>query len=217
MVFCLLGPPGSGKDTQSRVLKDKFGISIVSPGEVLRAAVASQHILASQISPYMNKGKLVPDHIVDEALRDYLSVLKPEHVVFSGFPRRVDQVPYLDSIVKDFKQDLKAVILMQVPDAIVLDRVAGRLYSPASHRFYHQRYDPPKQAWIDDETGQPLIRRGDDDPTSVAEKLAVHKREVQPLIEEFSRRGILHKIEATGGIPHVAGIIHRIVAPYFGE
>lgn len=216
MVFCLIGPPGSGKDTQGRVLKDKFDIHVISVGEVLRAAVASRHIMATQIEKYMNFGKLVPDDIVDRTLRDYIETLNPKNIVFTGFPRRVEQVSYLDGIISDFGEELKAVVLLQIPDEIVFDRVSGRLYSPASHRYYHQRYDPPKAPWVDDESGHPLVRRDDDDPAAVAEKLRIHKKEVQPLIEEFSKRGLLHKIEATGGIEHVSGIIHRIIAPHFG-
>lgn len=211
MVFCLIGPPGSGKDTQANILAQKYDVKVVSPGEVLREVVQKQGFLASKIESYTDQGKLVPDEIVDHAIRDYLEDLKPKNIVFTGFPRRVGQVKSLEGIVQDLGQKLVAVILMQIPDEIVADRISGRLYAPKADRFYHERYHKPRVPGVDDETGEPLIRRDDDTPEAARQRLEIHKETMPAVIEEFTKRGVLYRMEATGDVREVEAKIGRIM------
>ena len=157
----LLGPPGCGKGTQASRLTE-FGFAPLATGDLLRAARVQDTELGRRAAQYMDRGELVPDDVVVAALEAALAVLGDRPVVLDGFPRTVAQAEALG-------RDLDAAVLIDVPDDVVVQRIAGR--------------------------GE---GRADDDPETVRERLRVYHRETEPLIDYYEARGILRRVDGAG-------------------
>ena len=184
MRIILLGAPGAGKGTQAQFLSRHFGIPQISTGDMLRAAIAEGSELGKEAQKYMDAGQLVPDEVIIGLVRERIT--QPDCAsgfLLDGFPRTVAQADAL----KTAGIDIDAVIEIDVPDEVIVERLSGRRVHPASGRTYHIKYNPPKQDGVDDETGEPLIQREDDRPETVRERLAVYHRQTAPLIDYYRR------------------------------
>jgi adenylate kinase len=157
--IALLGPPGSGKGTQAERLRDALGFAWLSTGELLREARAGGTELGRRAAAYMDRGDLVPDDVIVDVIEDALGELGDRPVLLDGFPRTVAQAEAL-------RRDLDAVILIDVPDDVVVERISGR----------HQG-------------------REDDRPETVRERLRVYHRETEPLVAYYGERGLLTRVE----------------------
>lgn len=198
MRIILLGPPGAGKGTQAQFLCDSFGIPQISTGDMLRAAVSAGSDLGKKVQAVMDSGALVSDEIIIELVKDRIS--KPDCAngfLFDGFPRTIPQAQALDhaGVVID------AVVQISVPTEDIVRRMSGRRVHPASGRVYHVDFSPPKNPGKDDETGESLIQREDDQEDTVRERLAVYERQTHPLIDYYRKRSEqskLHFVEVDG-------------------
>ena len=167
MRLILLGPPGAGKGTQATIIKEKFGIPQISTGDMLRAAVKAGTPLGLAAKKVMDEGGLVSDDIIIGLVRERLQ--QPDcqaGYLFDGFPRTIAQAEAL----KEGGIPLDYVLVIEVPDEEIIDRMSGRLVHPASGRTYHVRYNPPKVPGKDDVTGEPLVQRDDDREEVVRQK-----------------------------------------------
>ncbi|MDZ7669172.1 MAG: adenylate kinase [Gammaproteobacteria bacterium] len=185
MRIILLGPPGAGKGTQAQFLCDSFGIPQISTGDMLRAAVSAGSDLGKKVQAVMDSGALVSDDIIIELVKDRISQPDCENgFLFDGFPRTIVQAQALDEagVVID------AVVQISVPTEDIVQRMIGRRVHPASGRVYHVEFSPPKNPGKDDETGESLIQREDDQEDTVRERLAVYERQTHPLIDYYRRR-----------------------------
>jgi len=189
MKLILLGAPGSGKGTVSEALVKKLKIFHISPGELLREEVSKQTSIGKEIAKYMEKGELVPNKFVVEMVR--LEINQKKNFVLDGFPRSVEQA----EAIKDIKVD--AVISLEVPEDLVIERLSGRRVCPKCRAGYHIKYLKPKKEGICDKCGTKLIQRKDDAPTAVKERFKVYHKESVPLIEYYQKKKLLHLVDSS--------------------
>jgi adenylate kinase len=183
MRVILLGGPGAGKGTQANYIKEKYGIPQISTGDMLRAAVKAGTPLGIEAKKVMDAGGLVSDDIIlgliDERLKE--DDCKNGYL-FDGFPRTLAQA---DSL-KNNDVPVDAVVEIDVDDNEIIKRMSGRRVHLSSGRTYHVTFNPPKEAGKDDETGEPLIQRDDDQQDTVKERLNVYHDQTEPLISYYS-------------------------------
>ncbi len=189
----LIGAPGSGKGTQAKKIKEQLGYAHISTGDLLRAAVKEGTPLGEQAKGYMDEGKLVPDALVIDLLREALATPEAKAgFLLDGFPRTMPQADALDAAVT-----IDQVVDLQVPFELIEERVTGRRMSPSGH-VYHVRYSPPKVAGVCDVTGEALYQRSDDTAEKVRERLAKFDSETRPVIAHYQRKGVVVEVDGVG-------------------
>jgi len=208
MRLILLGAPGAGKGTQAAFIKERFGIAQISTGDMLRAAVKAGTPLGLQAKKVMDSGALVSDDIILGLVKERIA--QPDCAagfLFDGFPRTIVQADAL----KAAGVKLDYVLEIDVPDAAIIERMSGRRVHVASGRTYHDRFNPPKVAGVDDVTGEPLIQRVDDQEETVKKRLAVYAQQTRPLVEYYQRWAAsgdreapaYRKISGTGNVDEI--------------
>jgi adenylate kinase len=182
MRLILLGPPGAGKGTQAGFIKEAFGIPQISTGDMLRAAVKAQTPLGLAAKEVMDSGGLVSDEIIIGLVRERLKAADCANgYLFDGFPRTIVQA----EAMKDAGVAIDYVLEIAVPDAEIVERMSGRRVHEASGRTYHVKFNPPKNADKDDETGESLIQRDDDREETVKKRLEVYHAQTAPLVTYY--------------------------------
>jgi len=184
MRLILLGPPGAGKGTQARFIRDAFGIPQIATGDMLRSAISAGTSLGNEAKLVMDSGKLVSDDIVIGLVRDRLQ--GPDCAngyLFDGFPRTIPQA----DAMKVAGVALDYVLEIAVPDAAIVERMSGRRVHIGSGRSYHVKYNPPKTPGRDDVTGEELIQREDDRERTVQNRLAIYHAQTEPLLAYYER------------------------------
>jgi len=203
----LLGAPGAGKGTQAQTLLDRFGLHQISTGDILRANVAAGTELGKAAKPYMDAGGLVPDDLIVKMMESELAA--QDSFVLDGFPRTVAQAQALDATLARLGKPLTAVLLIDVPRDVLLERLSGRWTNPRSGRTYHTIFNPPKVAGICDEDGGPLVQRPDDTAEVVGERLATYDAKTAPLIDYYEKAGLLKRIDGLKPIVEVTADVLR--------
>lgn len=182
MRLILLGAPGAGKGTQAKFICEKFGIPQISTGDMLRAAVKAGTALGMQAKKVMDEGGLVSDDIIIGLVKDRLRQDDcKKGYLFDGFPRTIPQA----AAMKDAGVPIDYVLELDVPFDAIVERMRGRRVHVASGRAYHIKYNPPKVANTDDETGELLILRDDDKEETVKKRLDVYDRQTRPLFDYY--------------------------------
>ncbi len=182
MRIILLGAPGVGKGTQANLLSGHLSIPVISTGDMLRSAMSRQTKLGLKVEGIVNSGRLVPDEIMIELVRERIS--QPDcrnGFLLDGFPRTIAQADAL-SAAKIF---IDVVVEINVADDIIVERLAGRRIHSKSGRTYHVLSSPPTVHDKDDITGEPLIQRDDDKSETVKKRLAVYREQTAPLVEYY--------------------------------
>ncbi|HJQ63555.1 MAG TPA: adenylate kinase [Burkholderiales bacterium] len=208
MRILLLGLPGAGKGTQAQFLIEKFRIPQISTGDMLRAAMKAGTPLGREAKQYMDKGALVPDHIVIELVRE--RVQQPDCAggfIMDGFPRTLPQAEALRAA----GIDIDFVIEIEVSDNEILRRMSGRRVHPGSGRSYHVAFKPPKVPGKDDVTGEPLVQRPDDNEETVLKRIATYHTQTKPLVNYYlnwaasgdPRAPRYVNIYGTGSVEHI--------------
>jgi adenylate kinase len=212
-VLILLGPPGAGKGTQARMLQDRFGLVQLSTGDLLRAAVAAGTEAGRTAQSVMAAGGLVGDDIVLAILKDRLA--EPDTtkgVILDGFPRTNVQAQALDALLAESGQRINAAISLEVDDAEMVARVAGRYTCGSCGEGYHDHYKTPAVAGTCDKCGgTDMKRRADDNAATVGQRLGAYHAQTAPLIAYYEEQGTLQRIDAMGEIGQIAEGLSAIV------
>ena len=193
----LFGPPGAGKGTQAQRITDSTGLPQISTGDMLRAAVKAESPTGMEAKKFMDAGKLVPDEIIIDLIRD--RILQDDAlngVMFDGFPRTVPQAEALDSITK-----VSHVIAIEVPDSRIVERICGRFTCADCDAVYHDSFNPTSVSGICDScSGTEFKRRADDNAETVLMRLGAYHEQTSPLAEWYEQKGIFHRINGDRAI-----------------
>ncbi|PWA35705.1 adenylate kinase/UMP-CMP kinase, P-loop containing nucleoside triphosphate hydrolase [Artemisia annua] len=209
----LIGPPGSGKGTQSPIIKDEYCLCHLATGDMLRAAVAAKTPLGIKAKETMEKGELVSDDlvvgIIDEAMK------KPscqKGFILDGFPRTVEQAQKLDEMLQKQGTKIDKVLDFAIDDSILEERITGRWIHAASGRSYHTKFAPPKVPGIDDVTGEPLMQRKDDTAEVLKSRLQAFHKQTKPVIDYYNTKGVVATLPAEKPPKEVTAEMQKVLS-----
>jgi adenylate kinase len=202
MRLILLGPPGAGKGTQAKFIREKFAIPQISTGDMLRAARAAKTPLGMEAGKIMDAGQLVSDDIIIGLVKERLT--QPDCAkgyLFDGFPRTIPQA----EAMKTAGVPIDYVLEIDVPDGEIITRMSGRRVHLASGRTYHVKFNPPQAPGKDDATGEPLVQRDDDKEETVRKRLDVYRAQTRPLVDYYGKLpGVKYrKISGLGSVDEI--------------
>ena len=198
MKIIMLGAPGAGKGTQAKMIADKYGVPHVSTGDIFRANIKNGTELGMEAKKYMDQGLLVPDELTVKILLDRVS--QPDcksGYVLDGFPRTIPQAEVLDKALAELGESIDYAIDVDVPDENIVKRMSGRRACVSCGATYHVVHVPPKKEGICDRCGSELILRDDDKPETVKNRLDVYHKQTQPLIDFYTKKGVLKTVDGT--------------------
>jgi len=205
MRLILLGAPGAGKGTQAQFITEKFGIPQISTGDMLRAAVKAQTELGIKAKAVMDAGGLVSDDIIIGLVKERIAQDDCSNgFLFDGFPRTI---PQAEAMV-DAGVTIDHVVEIAVADNEIVARLSGRRVHPGSGRIYHVQHNPPQREGVDDETGEPLVQRDDDQEDTVRKRLEIYHSQTSPLIDFYQSMGgddapAYHRVEGVGSVDDI--------------
>ena len=212
MKIIMLGAPGAGKGTQAKMIASKYQIPHISTGDIFRANIKNGTELGMEAKKYMDQGQLVPDELTVKILLD--RVAQPdcsEGYVLDGFPRTIPQAEVLDSALDKLGDSIDFAIDVDVPDENIVRRMSGRRACLSCGATYHIEHIPPKQEGVCDTCGQPLVLRDDDKPETVLKRLKVYHEQTQPLIDFYTKKGVLRSVDGTVDMNNVFEAIVNVL------
>lgn len=187
MRLIIFGPPGAGKGTQAEFIKNRYDVEHISTGDVLREAVKNETEVGLLAKSYMDKGELVPDEVVIEIINQKISTLGKRGFMLDGFPRTIKQAEALDKVLDDQNLSLDTVVLLEVDDEEVVNRIMKR---------------------------QEIEKRDDDSEDVVRNRLKVYRDQTSPLREYYAEKDLLEVVEGVGEIEEISGRIDNILQQY---
>ncbi|MEE6260384.1 adenylate kinase [Plantactinospora sonchi] len=204
MRLVLVGPPGAGKGTQAEFIAAHLAVPKISTGDIFRANVSQGTPLGVEAKRYMDAGKLVPDEVTINMVRDRLAEPDAaEGFLLDGFPRTTPQAAALDKLLADLGTALDLVLELVVDDDEVIRRLSGRRTCRGCQKIWHVEFDPTTTPGICDRCGGELFQRDDDKAETIAERLREYASKTAPLIDYYGAQGKLVGIDATGPVEDV--------------
>ncbi len=200
----LLGPPGAGKGTQAEAISARLCLPHISSGDIFRENLKNQTELGKMAATYINKGELVPDDVTIAMIKDRLS--RPDcrdGALLDGFPRTPAQADALADILYANCARVSSVPYICVPDAVLIERLAGRWTCRQAGHVFHEKYNPPKKPGVCDIDGSELYQREDDKLETVKRRIRVYLEQTQPLIDYYNRHGVLIEVDGVKPIDQV--------------
>jgi len=209
MRLLLLGAPGAGKGTQAQYICEKYGIPQISTGDMLRAAVKAGTELGVKAKAVMDAGDLVSDEIIIGLVKERITQDDcAKGFLFDGFPRTI---PQAEAMV-EAQVHLDHVVEIYVDDEDIIKRLGGRRVHPASGRIYHVQHNPPKREGLDDETGEALVQREDDQEDTIRNRLEIYHSQTSPLVNFYQSMSgenapAYHKVIGVGGMEDIRDMV----------
>ncbi|KIR62993.1 adenylate kinase [Micromonospora carbonacea] len=204
MRLVLVGPPGAGKGTQAEFIAAHLSVPKISTGDIFRANVSQGTPLGVEAKRYMDAGKLVPDEVTINMVRDRLAEPDAsEGFLLDGFPRTTPQAAALDKLLADLGTALDLVLELVVDDDEVIRRLSGRRTCRGCGKIWHVEFDATTRDGICDRCGAELFQRDDDKPETIAARLREYADKTAPLVDYYGAQGKLVGIDATGPVEDV--------------
>jgi adenylate kinase len=215
MQVVLFGPPGAGKGTQAKFISEEFNVPHISTGDILRENVREGTALGKKAKAFMDKGELVPDVLLIDIIKERLQ--KPDTrkgFLLDGFPRTLPQAEALDRILDDINKNLDGVVNVDVTANELIRRLSGRRTCRTCQATYHVTSNPPKVAGICDQCGGELYQRADDTEAAIKNRIEVYKKQTQPLIDYYKKKGILIDIDGEREIDEVRSDVMKALEKF---
>lgn len=212
MIVIMLGPPGSGKGTQSQRLSGLYHVPQIATGDIFRTLLKGQSALAGRVRSFVESGKLVPDEVTIEVVKTRLVQSDCQAgFILDGFPRTVGQALSLSSYLKEKNLTVDHVISLEVSDELVVERLSGRRTCLDCGMAYHVETHPSQVDGICDRCGAKLVQRADDGADTIRERLAVYARQTAPLIAHYQTQGLLRAVDGALAVDQITETIQRIL------
>lgn len=202
MNILMFGPPGSGKSTHSRRIVEKYGLTYVSSGDLIRMEIERKSSLGLEMASYLSRGDLIPDTIVNTLIISRLRRQR-ENFILDGYPRTPEQVIALENYLYDHGIRLDLALEIFIDEDTSVERISGRRICPNCGAVYHLRYNPPKVPGICDVCGSKLVQRADDREEVVRKRYRIYMRNMEPIIKFYRGKGIYVRVDGDGSIPEV--------------
>jgi adenylate kinase len=213
MNIILVGPPGSGKGTQAKILEERHDMKQLSSGDMLRAAVSEGNEIGNKAKSFMEAGELVPDDLVVEIVTDQIEKLGNKGFILDGFPRNGHQAEVLDQMLHKRDRDIDRVLVVEVSDDMLVERVAGRYTCANCGEGYHDTFKQPTSPGVCDKCGSTeFTRRPDDKPETVRNRLEVYHEQTKPLIDYYKEQGKVRIIDGEQPIEEVTKALEHAMA-----
>lgn len=197
-----MGPPASGKGTQTKMLSKRTGFPHVDTGSLLRSAIKNETEYGKIAKGYIEKGQLAPAELVASIIKERLMQEDCKNgYILDGYPRSLEQALMLDEIMADINKGTETefkAICFDIPDEMLLERIVNRRSCPKCGRIYNTKFLPPKVEGICDFDGETLTQRKDDTEEVAKARFKTYYEQTEPLIDFYTKRGVLLHLEATG-------------------
>ena len=198
MKIVMLGAPGAGKGTQAQRIAEKYGIPHISTGDIFRSNIKAGTELGKKAKSFIDQGLLVPDEVTIGMLLDRIQQDDcKKGYILDGFPRTIPQAESLTEALAANGEAIDFALNVDVPDANIVNRMAGRRACLKCGATYHIQFAAPKKEGICDKCGSELVLRDDDKPETVQKRLEIYHDQTHPLIEYYEKKGVLHTVDGT--------------------
>lgn len=215
MQLVLLGPPGSGKGTQAKLLAQALNVPHVSTGDIFRKNLSEGTELGRTAQRYLNAGTLVPDDITERMVRGRLEERDAElGFILDGFPRNVSQGEHFGHMLDELGRQLTAVIYLRVRSSVLIERITGRRACPNCGATYHIAMNPPRESGICDVCGTALVQRQDDSEETVSTRLQVYESETAPLVALYQAQGLLAEFDGEQSVSQITAAVEKYLEAF---
>jgi adenylate kinase len=213
MDLVLFGPPGAGKGTQAKFLVDLLGVPQLSTGDMMRAERKSGSQLGKKFDEYMSAGKLVPDNLVLDLIKNRLVQGDAKNgAIFDGYPRTVAQAEALDSLLHELGRQIDRVVSLEVPLDEIIERVTGRRVCLDCGQTYHVRYNPPPQnGECISCGGTKIVQRSDDTEEVVRKRYEEYKAKTEPVLTHYDGKGLVRSVSGVGSLEEITERIKEAI------
>jgi len=209
MNLIFLGPPGAGKGTQAKRICEKYDLTQIATGDILREHLKKETGLGKKAKEFINAGNLVPNDIIIDMMRYEIEKARGNSsgILLDGFPRTIAQAEALDELMKELDDKINLAIVLNVPNSELMERLTGRRVCPKCGTSYHVKFNPPTKEGVCDNDGEELIQRKDDNEETVSNRLNVYEEQTKPIIEYYTKQDIEHNIDGVGSVD---GIFNKV-------
>ncbi len=212
MRIVMLGAPGSGKGTQAQRIQKDHGLPQVSTGDLLRRAVADKTPLGQQAKKAMDLGELVSDEIVLGMIKERIAQPDAQRgFILDGFPRNTSQALSLDALLAELKLTLDRAVLMDVDFDILMKRLTGRRTCSKTGAVLNIYFSSPAELEACRKAGGELVQRADDNEATIRNRLQVYERQTAPLVDYYTKKGLLATVAATGDVDAVYARLKTVI------
>jgi adenylate kinase len=210
MWVVFLGPPGCGKGTQTEFLVGRYGFSVVSPGEILRANLDRELPSGETVKDIMSSGGLLPDSVIVGITEERLREIQSDNILFDGFPRTVGQAEALSELAETFDTEISVVFSFEIDEDSLVKRISGRYSCCRCGRIYNKFFLPPKEEGVCDICGcVDFSQREDDNELSLKKRLLEYHEKTRAVVDFYDKSDILYRVDASAAVPFVSAAVLR--------